>query len=275
MAVFGSCTVPGKYLRPGFWICISYDRLFSMIIFASNLTTKTMIKLKIILTTLFATASYFALSQTPTLSSLEELTSFMRTDLNYNEEQRARNAIIAGSPYLEEEFTEGLLIFSDTYYRDLRLRYNIYEGHFEFESDGQVLYFDPRYTEVDTVWMGENKYIFQEYQDVRSLKRSYMQLLYENEGTQVLSLRETILLQPESAKGYEDAKPARFQPRPDRLFVRFQGEPAREFSGKKSIPELFPEHANELDTYSKKERLRFRQPEELIELCKYYDHLSQ
>jgi hypothetical protein len=234
-----------------------------------------MINLKIILATLIATASYFALSQTPAITPLSDLNTFMRSDFNYLEQQRARNTIIQGTPYLEDEFTDGALSFRDTYYRDLRLRYNIYEGHFEFESEGQVLYFDPRYTEVDTVWMGDNKFIFQEHQDVRSVKRSYMQLLYENMGTQVLSLRETILLQPESAKGYEDAKPARFQSRPDRLFVRFGKEPAREFSGRKSIPEIFPGYAGELEAFAKKERLRFRQPEELIELCKYYDRLRQ
>ena len=252
-----------------------YVRSFSMIIFASNINTVAMIKLKIILATLIAAASYFALSQTPAITPLSDLNTFMRSDFNYLEQQRARSAIIEGSPYLEEEFTDGSLIFRDTYYRELQLRYNIYEGHFEFKSDEQVLYFDPRYTEVDTVWMGENKFIFQEYQDVRSPKRSYMQLLYENEGTHVLSLRETILLQPESAKGYEDEKPARFQPRPDKLFVKFKEEPAREFSGRKSIPELFSEHVDELDAYARKERLRFRQPEDLIELCKYYDHLRQ
>lgn len=231
--------------------------------------------LKISLISIWLTISYVALSQTPTLRSLEDMTSFIRSDFNYMEEQRARNAIVAGSPYLDEDFTAGSLVFKDAYYRDLSLRYNVYEGHFEFESEGQVLYFDPRYTEVDTVWMGEKKFIFQDYRDVRSLKRSYMELLYESEGNGVLKLRETILLQPEKAQGYEDAKPARFQERPDRLFVRFGNEPALEFTGKKSIPVLFPEHRDQLLTYTKKERLKFRQPEDLIKLCAYYDSLKR
>jgi hypothetical protein len=215
------------------------------------------------------------MAQSSQLTSLAELSTFMNSDYNYIEEQRARNALIEGSPYLEEEFTGGSLLFRDTYYRDLLLRYNIYEGHFEFKSDDQVLYFDPRYTEVDTVWMGEDRFIFQEYQEGKNTKRSYMQLLYEGDTTQVLVLRETILLQPEKAAGYEDAKPARFQPRADRLFVRFSGSPALEFTGKKSIPDLFPSYINELTNFTRKERLRFRSSHDLVALCSYYEQIRK
>lgn len=212
-------------------------------------------------------------AQLSQLTSLAELSTFMNSDYNYIEEQRARNALIEGSPYLEEEFSKGSLIFKDTYYKDLFLRYNVYEGHFEFKSDDHVLYFDPGYTEVDTVWMGEDRFIFQEYLDGKNTKRSYMELLYEGDTTQVLVLRETILLQPQKAAGYEDAKPARFQPRSDRLFVRFAGSPALEFSGRKSIPELFPSHAEQLTTFTRKERLRFRSADDLIALCNYYEQV--
>ena len=249
--------------------------IISMIIFAAIIKTETMKSLKILSVAIIVAVGPSSFSQTPALTPLSDLSTFMLSDYNYLEEQRTRNAIIEGTPYLDEEFTEGSLVFKDKYYKELQLRYNMYEGHFEFKSDGQVLYFDPRYTEVDTVWMGENKFIFHQYQDVRNAKRSYMQLLYENKGTRVLSLRETVLLHPESAKGYEDAKPARFQQHPDRLFVSLQGKPAQEFSGRKSIPDLFPNYADELTAYAKKKRLRFRQSEELIELCKHYDVLRQ
>jgi hypothetical protein len=102
-----------------------------------------------------------------------------------------------------------------------------------------------------------------------------MQLLFEGDTTQVLVLRETILLQPEKAAGYEDAKPARFQPRADRLFVRLSGSPALEFSGKKSIPELFPSYSDELTTFTRKERLRFRSSDDLIALCRYYEQIRE
>jgi hypothetical protein len=214
-------------------------------------------------------------AQTPNTSPLNDLSSFMKSDYIYNMEQQSRNTLIKGSPYLSEEFSAGSLSFRDSYYRDLQLRYNIYEGRFEFKSGNKVLYFDPQYTEVDTVWIGNDTYIFQEYNDKRNVKRSYLHMLYDGNGIQAFALKEITLLQAEQAKGYATAKPARFQQMPDRLFVRFGEEPAQEFSNRRSISKLFPAHTDELRSYAKKERLRFRQPEDLIELCRFYDSLQQ
>ncbi len=209
------------------------------------------------------------------VTTLTDISDFMQSNYNYNREYRASSAMIEGSPYLSEEFVAGSLSYRDSYYRDLQLRYNVYDGHFEFKSEDEILYFDPRYTEVDTVWIGNDTYIFQEYIEARNVKRSYMQLLYDSDGIQAFKQYEIILLEPEPPRGYEDAKPARFQQRPERLFVRFKGDPAQEFPGRKSIPELFPAYADELITYTKKDRLRFRKPEDLVLLCKYYNSLMQ
>lgn len=207
-----------------------------------------------------------------TLTNLSELTSFMKSDYSYIKEQRERNSQIEGTPYLDEGFTEGKLVYQDKLYKGLQLRYNIYEGHFEFKSEGEILYFDPRYTEVDTVWIGQEKYIYAPYADNSREKRSYMHLLYDG-NTQVLSLRETLLLQPEKAQGYADAKPARFRELPPRMFVSKDGKPAVEFSNRRSIEEVFPDHADKLETYAKKQRLRFRSPDELVELVEYYEDI--
>jgi len=206
------------------------------------------------------------------LTNLSELTSFMKSDYNYIKEQRERNANIEGTPYLNEHFTDGRLVYQDKMYRGLKLRYNIYEDHFEFESEGEILYFDPRYTEVDTVWMGEQKYIYATYNENNREKRSYMHLLHDGR-TQVLTRMETILLQPEKAQGYEDAKPARFREMPERMYVSIDGNPAVEFSNRRSIDDVFPEYEEELTSYAKKNKLKFRTPDELVTLVRYYDSI--
>ena len=208
----------------------------------------------------------------PTLNNLSELTTFMNSDYSYIQEQRERNSQIEGTPYLDEEFSEGQLVYQEKLYGGLQLRYNIYEGHFEFKSEGEILYFDPRYTEVDTVWIAQEKYIYAPYSDNSREKRSYMHLLYDGK-TQVLALRETILLQPEIAQGYEDAKPARFREMPPRMFVSKDGKPAVEFKNRRSIEDVFPAHADALENYAKKQRLRFKSPGELVSLVEYYDRI--
>lgn len=212
-------------------------------------------------------------AQDPRNPSLAELTTFMRSDLNFLDEQKNRNAHIGGSPYLDEEFREGALVYKDKVYSGLLLRYDYYEGHFEFMTEEAIKFLDPRFTEVDTVWMGNDTYIYTEYQDVLSEKMSYMQVLHDGKS-QLLSYREVILLQPESNSGYEEAKPARFQPRPERFFVKIDGSVAKEFRNKKSIEAVFGEKAGLLEEYAKKEKLKFKDSKEIIQLCSYFDSLN-
>jgi hypothetical protein len=166
--------------------------------------------------------SAVAAAQTPQLTSLAELSSFMRSDYNYIEEQRARNAMVEGSPYLEEEFTGGSLIFRDTpitrtcccgiISTKAILNSNLMTRCSILIPDTQ------KWTQSGS---GKRSLFSRSTWMEKHAKRSYMQLQYEGDTTQALVLLETILLPPEKAAGYEDAKPARFQPRTDRLFVRF------------------------------------------------------
>lgn len=221
---------------------------------------------------LFIIISGTAIFAQGNITNLSELTSFMKSDYNYIIEQREKNKNIQGSPYLDDAFSDGQLVYQDRLYKGLRLRYNVYEGHFEFESEGEILYFDPRYTEVDTVWIGNKKYIYAPYKDNNRDKRSYMHLVHDG-NTQVLTLMETLLLQPESAQGYEEAKPARFRQMPMRHFVSLDKQPAVEFQNKRSIEEVFPAHADELEKYAKSNRLKFKETGDLVQLVTYYDSI--
>lgn len=229
--------------------------------------------LKIALGTIIISLCLSAHAQAPVISRLPELNTFMQSDYNYKKDLRIRTATIEGSPYLSEEFSAGSLSFRDTYYRDLQLRFNAYEGHFEFKSDDEVLYFDPRYTEVDTVWMENDKYIYIEHDNGRNIKRSYMKLLHDGPA-KVLLLKEIILLEPEKASGYEEALPARFEPRAGVIYLQVGDKPALEFKNRRSIDDIFPDHANALEKYAKTKKLRFRDPEDLVTLVKYYKTLE-
>lgn len=224
-----------------------------------------------ILATMFSTAILYA--QTPMITSGAEFNSFMKSDLNYLEAQEARYARTEGSPYLEEEFKPGALVYKNKLFTNLKLRYNYYEGYFEFKTGDEVKFYDPRYTEVDTVWLESNKYIYVEHDNGKDIRRNYMKLLYDG-PVKVLSFKEIIMLDPEPASGYEAARPARFDPRPEVVYVQFGKDPAVEFKGKRSIEEVFPDHEKELEKYAKSEKLRFRDPEDLVTLVKYYNTLQ-
>ncbi|MEX0987503.1 MAG: hypothetical protein WD052_08505 [Bacteroidales bacterium] len=197
----------------------------------------------------------------------------MRTDLQYLDVQRSGNAKIEGTPYQDAEFRKGALMLEGKRYENLLLRYNYYAGYFEYKEGDQVMYLHPGYAGVDSVWIGDEKYIYLEYQNLQKTKKGYMRMLYDGQ-TDVLIFREAIVLQPEASTGYEEAKPPRFRLQPEQYFVRLQNKPAMEFNGRKSIPVIFPDHADSLDAFRKREKMKFRTADDLVELCKYYDSLN-
>jgi hypothetical protein len=211
--------------------------------------------------------------QTPMISSGSDLLNFMNSDLNYITNQRDRYASIEGSPYLEEEFREGALYFRQQKYVGLQLRYNAYDGVFEFQTDQGVKYFNPNSTPVDTVWVGTDTYLFTLYLEGKARKKAFMKLLNRSR-TRVLEFQEVLLQEATEAKGYEEARPARFDPRPGITYVQREGEPAREFRGKKDLGTLFPAYAEDLANYAKKEKLKLKTPEDLVRLCAYFDSLE-
>jgi hypothetical protein len=80
-----------------------------------------------------------------------------------------------------------------------------------------------------------------------------------------------VLVQPEEAKGYEAFKPARFEKLAESIYIQVEGKPAMEFKGKKSIEEIFPDQQAELGKYTKSEKLKLKNIEDVVRLCEYYD----
>jgi len=219
---------------------------------------------------LLACVSLSISAQTPMISSGAEINDFMKSDLSYLTEQEKRYGSIEGTPYLEDDYSLGALRYKNKKFVDILLRYNYYEGYFEYKTKDQIQYFDPRYTEVDTVWYLGSKYIYIPFETGKDVKKSYMKVLKDGKS-QVLLHKEVIKLLPEQASGYEAAKPARFDPRPETYYIRIGIKPAIEFKNKKSIDDIFGDKAGLLQAYVKSEKLKFKDSEDLVKLCEYYD----
>jgi len=210
--------------------------------------------------------------QTSMISSTKDMIYFMNSDLDYLRNSRERYAEIEGSAYLDEDFYSGSVSFNGKKFTGLLLRYNPYEGYFEFQTDDGVKYFDPLITPVDTVWMEKETFLHVPYRSGKNLRRDYMKLM--NQGsTLVLQFSQVILIDAVAAKGYEEAKPARFEKRSDAIYILTGDQPALEFKGRKSLAEIFPGSHEKLSSYAKANKLKLKKSGEIIDLCTYYDSL--
>jgi hypothetical protein len=217
-------------------------------------------------------ASLFAAAQTNMISSGSDMMTFAHSDLDYINNKNDRYATIEGTPYLDEEFHTGSVSFKNKKYTGMELRFNPYEGYFEFKTDEGIKFLDPRTTRIDTVWLEDNTYEYINYQSGKSLKQNFMKIAHSG-TTSVYLYDEMILSQPEEASGYDAAKPARFEQMAESIYIRKGGDSAKEFKGKKSLEEIFPEYHKQLAAYVKSEKLKLKKTEDVVSLCSYYDSL--
>ena len=195
------------------------------------------------------------------------------SDMIYIQNQRDRYNKIDGSPYLDEEFSIGSVSLRGRRISNLDLRYNIYEGHFEFMDNEVVNFIDPRTNRVDTVWLNGDTYLYVSFKAGKQIKMTYMKMV-RGDGTRVLLNHRMLLTEPEDSQGYQDAKPAKFHQQQDLIFIQPTGSHATEFKGKKSVEEVFPNHHHQLSAYVKSEKLKLKKLEDIVKLCSYYDSVS-
>jgi hypothetical protein len=211
-------------------------------------------------------------AQTNIISSGSDMINFLNTDLDYIKNKDARYSKIEGSPYLDENFQTGSISYKKVKYVGLELRFNPFEGYFEFQTEQGVRFLNPGVTRVDTVWVGDDTYLYVHYMSGKSRKQTFMKAVYTG-PTRVLLHNEVVLVQAEEATGYEAFKPARFEKLAESIYLGEIGNPAMEFKGKKSLEEIFPEHHAELEKYAKSEKLKLKKVEDVVRLCKYRDSL--
>jgi len=217
--------------------------------------------------------SQVSLAQTNIISSAADLMNFLNSDLDYIEAKNDRYRTVEGSPYLDDEFHPGALSFSRTRYEGIPLRYNSYEGYFEFQTDQGVKFFDPRVTRIDTVWLEGDTFLYVYFQEGKARKQTYMKAVHLG-PTSVYLRNEVILTQAEESTGYTAAKPASFQKLAESIYVQPEGQPAMELKGKKSLEEIFPERYKELNKFVKSEKLKLKKAEDVARLCEYHDGLG-
>ena len=211
-------------------------------------------------------------AQTNIISSGSDMINFLNADLDYIKNKDARYSRIEGSPYLDESFQTGSISYKQVKYVGLDLRFNPFEGYFEFQTEQGIRFLNPSVTRVDTVWGGEDTYLYVHYVSGKATKQTFMKAAYTG-PTRVLLHNEVVLVQAEEATGYEAFKPARFEKLAESIFLGEEGSPAVEFKGKKSLEEIFPEHHAELGKFIKSEKLKLKKVEDVIRLCKYRDSL--
>jgi len=181
---------------------------------------------------------------------------------------------IEGSPYLDDAFVNGTIYTTTkTQVPDVPLRYNIYNDNLEFKtSDGTILELAHPET-VERAKMGEIEMVHTDYlNSTNNTNQGFFKVLAEGK-LNLLAKPDIFYQEAKEQAAYKDAQPPKFIQKSDEYYVQKPGYPAIKIKKSKDLDEVVSANKKELDTYIKKNKIKFKKAEDLTQLVNYYNSL--
>lgn len=180
---------------------------------------------------------------------------------------------IEGSPYLDTEFKPAKINeISETKW----VRFNAFEGKVEVKEKNGIIVLSDSDSYIISLQDGSNRiYETRTYEDeLGNLKVSFFELLNHRQHYKLYLKEEIILTKAVKAEGYAQAEPAKFKRLGDTFYViDFIGNSQKLLqipSRMKSFLAMFPKKQKALKTFTKTNKLKTRNAEDLIEIFDFY-----
>ncbi len=191
--------------------------------------------------------------------------------LNNNESDK-KNEVI-GSPYAQTEFINGTVIQNDgTVYKNIPLKYNIYNDQIVFKHKNNVLLQLDSPNKFKEIIIGKQKYIYGEFMNERNEVKGYYETL--EVGKISLLKKEIIyLLEAQPAKAFKNAESAKLARKAAKFFILKEGNKIYEIKGEKNLLILL-DNNEKINSFIKKNKLKHRKIGDLIKIISYYNEIS-
>jgi hypothetical protein len=217
----------------------------------------------VFLTTLFCLFSPFLKAQSVTWSDpFPTKNSYGRFNLTLND--------IAGTPYLDSEYVLGTVTTNEgTLYKDIPLRYNCFNDVLEIKKDDQPYDLLPK-EKASRAEFGGQIFCYLPYGN--ETNKAYFQVLTEGKARLCARYRVNFY-EKEEAKGFADAKPARFDDLLETFWISVGQAPLKLILKKNQLLDVLSDKKNEVDAFLTKEKLSIKKPDDLKKIIKYYNTL--
>jgi hypothetical protein len=184
------------------------------------------------------------------------------------------NFIYDGSPNLNDEFVNGEIFHNNQWrYMDIPIRYNIFNDEIEYKpKDKERIYALKPDTLFNMIIIPEDTFIVSLHEKDKGIKPGFFKLLANGKAALLVKM-EVEFKEAQSATTHKMAMPAKFLKKPDKYYVKKQGELPINVKNVKKLIEQLGNHQDELTTYAKKEKLSGKKEKELKQLIYYYNSL--
>jgi len=181
-----------------------------------------------------------------------------------------------GSPYMEEEFKEGIMKALDgTLIRNLKFRYDIFEDRMELliNQDTAIITWPEA---IEYVQIEDRKFQYEVFLLVKDIVATgYFEILYEGDFISALCQRRIKLEKDEYVVNYGGGggTKALKMKQVKHLFVKPENSAAREIERKKDLISVLPEYEYQISTFLKENRISLKREDDFYRIVEYMDRL--
>lgn len=178
---------------------------------------------------------------------------------------------IQGSPYLNNDFINGTIYTSSNEkYANVPLRYNIFNDELEFRTSENKIQAVATPGIIEKVEFGNCKLVYTDYADINNKDKGYLQQIVDGDASLFVK-SEVLFREPKEAAAFKEPEPAKFLNKANTYYIQVGDQIPKKVRGKKEIIELFSGHENEIAQFIKKNKIKPRKSESLVELVNYYN----
>lgn len=173
---------------------------------------------------------------------------------------------IQGSPYLDDEFSEGKLQMGNVLYDSVLLRYNVYVDRFEVRLEKNTIELDPVSNNIDTLYYSGQKFVRKFLQSDKNRELSHMAVVFDHPRCTLYKKYKLALIPEKKPGAYTSAQPAKFDPvQPD--YYLGKGEDLVFLKGVKTFALFFDVDPGEVKSLVKSNRIKLQDEKDLVTLC--------
>lgn len=179
-----------------------------------------------------------------------------------------------GSPFITSTDSTGKFHFDNVEITNQQLRYNIYNDAMELYKDGQ--FHRIKKTEICTDFIiNEHLFKFVNNFENEKLQSLYLEVVLTTQNISFYKKHRVIFIKPESAKPFQEARPAKFKTINPRYYISINNHNLTSFNSNKELLNLFPEIQSELKSNIKKNKLKYRNEDDLVEILTFANSLMK
>ena len=179
---------------------------------------------------------------------------------------------VIGTPYLDEKFAPGEIIFDKGMSNAVPIRYNIYKDWIEYQQNNQTYILDPD-VRIKSVKYDENTFVVEPYASKGKTRLGYFKVL--DSGRVTLLSKQTVMYKEyQQAQALQSSSsPPKYTRTADQFYFKIEAGEIQKVDNLKNMIASFPDKQDELSAFAKKEKISVRKEEDLKRMMTYYHSL--